>query len=442
MGCLKKAGGILCALIIFSIITSMLNYMYVQEADWERILWHNFYEDKGKIDNLYLGSSHVYCGINSMQLNDLNGKYNFNLSSSSQLLNASYYLLKEAEATNSLSNVYLELYYLCSTTSASGIDPIEEQYSTNWRNTDYMKLSPNKLMYMVTAFDIEKQIDTFFPFSRYRANLDDWDYIKSRMAEKGTDSYRAYEYHCEHADGNGYDEYKKQGVFYSTRILSDADCFLGRLRNLDESSLGKQSEYYLRKIIKYCQTRGISITLFIAPTPDLMLISTEHYDNYIEQIRKIASEYNIAFYDFNLAKEEYLPIRYRDYFRDIEHLNSAGAEMFTSFFHKIVTNDESQNKKYFYNSYQQRLHAEEPAAYGLYYIDTSQSKRVIRIASNRERGVKYKVELTPNDGQPYVVQEFMENKEFTVPPQEHGYCTLSIKENALAEEEKTWQINY
>lgn len=91
-------------MVIFYMVSAALDYIYVSDSAWERILWHNFYKDDGKIDNIYLGSSHVYCDINPMQLDDMNGQFNFNLSSGAQRLNGSYYLLKEADKNNSLSH--------------------------------------------------------------------------------------------------------------------------------------------------------------------------------------------------------------------------------------------------------------------------------------------------------------------------------------------------
>ena len=32
-------------------------------------------------------------------------------------------------------------------------------------------------------------------------------------------------------------------------------------------------------------------------------VSTEHYDYYVDEIRTIAGEYGVAYYDFNLVKE-------------------------------------------------------------------------------------------------------------------------------------------
>lgn len=150
----KRICKICAAILLFHFMVKALNYIYVdanQWHQWSRILWHHYYEDEGRIDQVLLGSSHVYCDINPALLDTADGSYHFNLSSPVQSLNGSYYLLKEAARGNSLSHVYLELYYLCSAKDSfnENTDPIcnAENYNRNWQNTDFMKPSLNKLLY-------------------------------------------------------------------------------------------------------------------------------------------------------------------------------------------------------------------------------------------------------------------------------------------------------
>lgn len=107
----RRIARIMARVLIFCVVLSGLNYIYVDVPPWERILWHNFYQSEGKIDNLYLGSSHVYYDIDPFLMDELNGQYNFNLSTSGQVMNGTYYLLREADKHNDLSHVYIELYY-------------------------------------------------------------------------------------------------------------------------------------------------------------------------------------------------------------------------------------------------------------------------------------------------------------------------------------------
>ncbi len=316
----RRMAGILGMFLMFLAIRELLNVMYVSEGGRNRYLWHQFYEHEGEIDNLFLGSSHVFCGVNAVLLDDLNGQNNFDLSSAYQTLNASYYLLKEADRKNSLSHVYLEMYYPVSLYIETGAE--------NWLNIDHMEPSWNKWEYFASiAFRDPRHLpEICFPFYRYRRFLGDWDYITQTIEGKRTNTYyNVFE------DGNGYEESVGQGYIFSSRVLQEHEKLVGSYIVLNENPMGEVSEQYLRKIICYCKEREIPITLFSAPMYGLSPVSTEHYDYYVDEIKKIAGEYGVEYYDFNLVKEEYLPIQRNEFFMDTDHLNGAGADFFQLF---------------------------------------------------------------------------------------------------------------
>lgn len=392
---LKRAAGVTAAVLIFLAAAGALNHMYyirTDGSDWTRMLWHYFYENKGKIDRIYLGSSHVYVDLNTVRLNELNGENNFNLASPVQPLNASYYLLKEAMRHNTLSHVYLELYHYCSTKDILSLDadPVLS-YNRNWINIDYMKTSCNRLEYMLSVTTADRYVYTFFPFTRYRYNTGHWDVIRQTMDSKNDSAFLAYQY------GDGYDLYLESGYRYSRNVMGKEARLLQQTTILDKDPIGEKSERYLRKIILHCQKKGIPITLFVSPMNELQLISTENYDHYLEQVRRIAGEYDVPFYDFNLAKEDYLPIHDDAYFSDSGHLNGKGASVFTDFFYDTVSGGQRETESYFYSSYAEKLEFLQPAVYGLYYIDSGQ-ERIYQIASNKEGGMEYRIVLRPERG--------------------------------------------
>lgn len=438
---IKKGIEVLAATLVFMGIVHGLNYLYVEANDsyvWYRILWHSYYEDRGKIDNLYLGSSHVYNDIDPRILDELNGQYNFNLSTHSQALNGTFYLLREADQDNELSHVYLEMYYACNVNDTT----INSGYHYNWNNTDFMKPSLNKMEYMIANGGLDKCLENLFSFTRYRDKLGDGEYVKQVTAYKKEDEYLAFQYHHDDEEGNGYIEYLPQGYFYTTKMYPECKRCYGQGYVLTKDSMGDKSEHYCRKAIEYCQRKEIPITLFVSPINDLQLISTEGYDNYINEVREIAEEYEIPFYDFNLAKEQYLPLQQDRHFMDAGHLNSYGAAVFTPFFHEVVSEEEAENKKYFYASYADKLKETAPAIYGIYYRKSEES-RIMRIASNRDSEMEYRIVLTPNEGDQYMVQDFAENKEFVVSRKEKGICTIVARMADYPDDVvRTMEINY
>ena len=64
------------------------------------------------------------------------------------------------------------------------------------------------------------------------------------------------------------------------------------------------------------------------------------------------------------------------------------------------------------------------------------------IASNRDSEVEYRITLTPKEGEPYMVQNFDTNKEFTVSRGEEGICTITARMKGSSEEIQTMEINY
>lgn len=442
----KIIAGIATAITFFYGLVQVLNYMYVNSDDsrTQRLVLHDFYEDKGRIENLYLGSSHVFSDIEPMYLNHINGQYNFNLSTSGQLPNGTYHLLREADRYNELSHVYVELYYYYYV--HEGISPGDERIYTEfyrtWNTSDYMKLSVNKLVYMFSIARPEQYTDLCFPFSRYRTKVADWGYIKWVMDKKQTEDYLDYEYHAEIV------EYMGKGYFAYSKILNDCDKRFEAVHVLDNNPIGETSEHYLRRIIEYCQARDIPITLFISPIYELELISTGNYDNYIDEVRAIVEEYDVEFYDFNLAREEYLPIQHGDYFWDVGHLNDVGADMYTPFFYEVVSRKESDNDKYFYDSYAEKLQNAAPEIYGIYYRDsedTAEGEEPVRtywVASNRDSDMEYRIIITPDEGEQYMIQDFNENKEFTIPMSETGICTVVARMKKTPEDAQTLEINF
>lgn len=430
---------ILAGILIFEGIVHLLNQMYAEEDEWYRILWHYFYEDAGKIDNVYLGSSHVYCDLDPTILDRLNGQYNFNLSSPGQLLNGSYYLLREADRTNELSHVYLELYYVCNYD-----DTVFLEYYRNWMNTDYMKPSVNRASYMLAIGGQEQYLNIIYPFSRYRINLGDWSKIKGLIERKESKMYADYENEWEYGDGNGKCTYERQGFQRCTRIYKDSQKFYPQMERLMDYSIGERNEKYCRDMIEYCKKEEIPITLFVSPIFDLQLISTEGYDDYNMAIRELAAEYDVPFYDFNLAKDAYLPIQDGKYFRDVGHLNQYGAQLFTPFFYEVVSREEEDNKEYFYNTYKERLGESKPSIYGLYVktLNERKSSQVLQIAANREFGIEYRITLIPDGEKRKMIQDFKEKKEFRTPLEEHGVCIIvaRLKDNPV--EMQTMAIRY
>ena len=107
----KYIGRVLGALFLVCLffgIEKVMEYALVNDTnEWSRAMFHDFYTREENIDTLFLGSSHVYCGINPEVITQKTGESAFNMATPAQPLNGSYYLLKEADKYNDISHVYL-----------------------------------------------------------------------------------------------------------------------------------------------------------------------------------------------------------------------------------------------------------------------------------------------------------------------------------------------
>lgn len=431
---IKRIVQVLAGFFIFYGIAATLNFLYMAEGDSriERDVWNDFYKNQGKISYLYLGSSHVYCDINPFMLDERNGQFNFDLATPGQLMDGTYYLLREADRENNLSNVYIELYYYVNVKENFNHreEPVKQYSFRNWTILDDMKFSYNKFDYFRQSTQLEQWPDAILGFVRYRSKISDWGYIRNNVIQK-CDPERKYK---SEDFSRGY--VPRNGVYQEQERLFMQEHILG------EEPMAKTSEEYLRKAITYCQQREIPVTLFISPIYELQLISTEDYDNYVDQVRQIAEEYQVDFYDFNLVKEEYLPIQQMKYFSDVGHLNEVGSNLFTDFFWQVVSGNTSHNQKYFYDSYEQKLHKQKPMVYGLYYRISEDNIRNIWIASNKGTEMEYRITCRPNEGEQYTVQDFHVNKEFTLDMGEQGTCVITYRIFNMPDTEQTIEIVY
>ncbi|MBR1508690.1 MAG: hypothetical protein IJ619_11895 [Eubacterium sp.] len=435
---IRTIAAILAGVILFVAITKQLDYMYATHDMWDRILMHS-YESEKDIDIVTLGSSHVFCDISPEVLDAESGMKSFNLATPSQRLDCTYYLLKQALRQHDLKKVYIECYYWCGAeyeiwdkTAAEYVktevtkDPAN--YATSWALSYAMKPTAESAAIRLGAADVEHGMETVFPFVRYREKLFDGEYIKETIATKKSDDYKNYIYKYEETDADGTvytKEYCPKGYLSDNGgKLCDSEKLYNRVRNLSDYGMGTESRKWLGKIISLCQKKGVEITLFTAPMYDLQLISTGDYDRYVKELRAVADEYGIEYYDFNLMKNEYLDIKHGEYFMNMGHLNSVGAEQFTKAFWETVNETE---KERFYDSYKDKLAAEPSEIFGLYYFYTEPDgtmdakgapvykSREYHVAANRDD--VYDITVTTSDGETI---SFENVNSFTLPADSHG----------------------
>ena len=310
---------LLCGLI------RLCNYLLMDDSQsYTRLTMHELYEraDAGEeIDTLFLGSSHCYRAYDPELYEELTGRTAYNLGSSSQNYDTSYYLLREAARLYDLKTVYLDMYYKFLFMDSEDRDLVQANIIS-----DYMRPSLNKLSFLLTTTEAKNYTNRFFPFRRSWQELGDFAYVRENLAKKQAESYRKYEPVIVEAD-----RYAGRGFVWSdARLDVDAITWWDNFGKVaDDMQLDTTYPVsYIEKIVSFCREHDIRLVFVTAPSLNQYLEAIGPYDSAHAYVQKLAERFGVEYLDFNLAKTEYLELTADDYI-DVDHLNGTGAEKLT-----------------------------------------------------------------------------------------------------------------
>ena len=337
-------------LVLFISINIFLNeifrYLLINDSkSYTRIMFHDLYTSDENIDVLFLGSSHCYRSINPEITDQFFGKNTFNAGTSTQSLDATYALLVEAEKTNEIEEVYLEMFYFIMGEDYSERDKLTHMYIVS----DYMKPSLNRAIYILNGSPKEHWVNGFILSRRESLRTLEKGYLKKVWDFKNTQDYRNYA-----PVVNSDEYYYLKGFVYNDKGISNhADLIDRQFEPIKEPQLSEDDMKYLEKIINYCNKKHIKLNLFSSPMQDQRLEMVGNYDLYISQMQDFAKENGIEYIDFNLMKYEHFS--YEDtLYMDSTHLNGPGANQFTKIFSQYFTK-QIRDEDLFYDSFEERI---------------------------------------------------------------------------------------
>ncbi|MDO5538633.1 MAG: hypothetical protein Q4F83_00960 [Eubacteriales bacterium] len=399
-----------------------LNYILVDDTNsYTRVMMHQLYEPEKNIDVIFIGSSHVYRSLIPAVTDVEFGCYTFNAGSSGQFMDGSAALIKEAATYNDLSHVYLELYYGV----AEDVDHSERTNMTaTYIISDYMKPSLRRIRYLLQASSKDYWTNGFILARRNWTDFFDSDYVRNLIEKKQSNNYKNYIL----TNAEGQEEYYvDRGFVANDNVVSERTYWnsiaYGSIA-VDNLS-GSDWERSLLEAINYCKKNNIEITLFVAPEPEWTIVGKGNYQEYHDYVQKLAADKNVTFYDFNLCSNKYLDANDGNLFKDSDHLNTYGAEAFSHLFGQFFTG-KLKADDLFYDSYSEKLNEEEPVVYGIAGPkDNSETGlRDCYMISNRNSGIEYRIIATTSEGKQYYIQDFDENRSFSLPTDEAGTLTV------------------
>ena len=324
----------LAAVALFAALTlavlAAANFLLVDDVhSYSRAMLQELYADAGKVDTLFLGSSHCYRSVDPAQVDAALGTYSFNAGSSQQLPDGSYYMLREAAAQNTLHTVYLEMFYTGYNQSASKDVPL-----ACYLLTDHMRwTSPNRYAYQAEMGGLAAFADLLLPA---RHGVASPGTLPALWRAKLTDGYApgntAYLTYADEGES-----YRGRGFVYTSGTPQNA---FHTLLDVDpDAPLSDFGWEYLRKTVDFCQQNGIRLVLFTSPLPSAYLYNTANYQAYVDALRDFAAENNTVYWDFSLYKDiDTLNLLVED-FSDAHHLNGQGAGKFTTVLCDTIARD-------------------------------------------------------------------------------------------------------
>ncbi len=300
----KYFNRIIVIALVCVLILAMLNMLFKSDKKhYSGMMMWDMYHAQENIDIVFLGSSHVYQSYDAEMADDIFGRNTFNAGSSGQLLDQSYFLMKEICKRNQVKTIYLDTTFLISRIKSS------QNEESVFYISDYAKWSIDKIIYLYESGGLKTLCEGALSVKRSLAN---WD-------------------------AANFGEYRGDGFVYCKETLSPEKVDFESYEDINLNSELPMSEFsykYLKKIIDYCQENEIELVLVDQPMLRDMVENVNGYSNYVDFMYKICRENQLIYLNFNLYKGE-IGLTMEDYY-DEHHLNGSGAEKYTKVFCNTV----------------------------------------------------------------------------------------------------------
>ena len=313
---------------------------WLDDPLWEpatEIVTGFYEEERDSLDVLFLGSSHVFCGVNPLRVYEESGLTSYDLSSGLQRTWMSYYYLEEALKTQKPQVVVLD-------TAGLFMDTQNEE-SRNRMAIDYMRPSMTKWKAAAASRQPgESMVSYVFPSIRFHARILDLE--KSDF----TWLFRKDRHHYLHGYRFAYMDKVTPVTFLDVKSMA----YNGRGIGPDSGTEvlwpeGSKSKEYLCRISELCRQKGIRLMLVTIPV-------TKAWDpERHELVRQFAEESGAEYMDF-VGREAEIGLDPESDFYDASHLNIDGAHLFSGFLGRLL------REQYFPGKPEENRQRHSPAA--------------------------------------------------------------------------------
>ncbi|MCR5723561.1 MAG: hypothetical protein K6G80_00580 [Treponema sp.] len=347
-----KAAAFVAGFFVLSAVTATL--LRDDAEAYSRILLHELY-NQDRIDVVYCGASHVSHGIVADVADEMTGMKNFSLGTAAQSIDGTYAVLRQAVKLYDIQKVFLELDFAVATQPER---KNRNGFSSDYLVALYLKDPLIKADFLLNVSTPAYYVNHMLPIGKDKhLTLRPQDLSKKLGGVLNGDYFR-YNYLSKDSAYNGrgcvmdYDVIKK-GSFHNDKDE-------GRIR---VDSISRDWKATIDKIIALCRENNIALTFYSMPCSDFYLNEKGNYDEYYTQVKAFCRERGFDYFDFNLAKPEYLSVTDEDW-SDDNHFNRAGVYKWTKAFWTFF-NGGIAKEDFFYTSYREKMAAMGDTVFGV-----------------------------------------------------------------------------
>lgn len=291
---MKKCIPFLAFWLIIVLLCSAISFGVVKTDSVNRLKFHEFYS-ADDYSVIAIGSSSAQNGFLPEKADELLGTKTFNLGTSSQQMEGTYYMTLEALKRQKVDTVILDISYPILSREPGNI--IATQIIT-----DYMR-GFNKVRFITDVMPVSQ-----WPmmFSRlYREHDASFAQIRENLKAKLAPEYRSYASdspvytNYRSYMGRGYTLHESDNQGYEFFMVPEDS---GSFDPVDKPIVPEQIEY-LKKAIAACQQQGVNVLLVSFPKTELYLQQSGDYDAMHNYIQSIADACGVEFCDLNMVAD-------------------------------------------------------------------------------------------------------------------------------------------
>ena len=272
--------------------------------------WNEFYsiDETKNVNIIFLGSSHCYRSFIPSVFDSINNISSFNLGSSSQTPQTSYFVLKEALRYKKVDKVILEVY--------SGSISTFDNFANALLNFDMIKSIDVKVPLMLTADNYTDMLEAILPAYRYNNYLSTlYKNIEVKDVSVSEDGLTM--------------KYSDKG--YVKTIAGSSFVFKSNFDSviIDRTQFSDKNINSISMISEMCKENNIELILVTQPLNPNYYRSIKNYSVFHNTIDSIAINNNIKYIDGNYHPE--IGLTHKDFY-DTGHMLYSGAVKFSTWF--------------------------------------------------------------------------------------------------------------